>query len=167
MLDDSTNKTMEIAAESTTPRNTGMLRRCWKGAVNCIGKTIDFLSGGRIGNWIRKKFLEKVCKLLFNDQREVAQILGFFVHNHNEQPVLYLNMLSDFARSVEDRTPVRTDHLGQVSSWSIYNIVNATASQKIRSTLSVNPEFYDALFCAHGIGGIDGYFRNLEDRKSQ
>ena len=84
MLDDSTNKTMEIAAESTTPRNKGMLRRCWKGAVNCIGKTIDFLSGGRIGNWIRKKFLEKVCKLLFNDQREVAQILGFFVHNHNE-----------------------------------------------------------------------------------
>ena len=146
------DKTMEIAAESTSSKKKGLFRRVFENTAKFIGKTIDFCSGGRVGNWIRKKVLEAIAivsseipetiddqKRLFNmtfDSEtlftnaylfqgyvELMQILGFFVQSHKNDSVLYLNMLSDCARSVQNGTPIRIDHLGKSKSRSFENML--------------------------------------------
>ena len=102
---------------------------------------------------------------IFQGYSELMQILGFFVYSHGNNSILYLNMFSDCARSVHDKHPVRIDHLGRTNSLSLKNALSFLLSIQIRSTRSVNLEFYDALLRAYGAEGIECYLNRLQSKK--
>ncbi|MBQ7674271.1 MAG: hypothetical protein IJT36_07150 [Alphaproteobacteria bacterium] len=92
---------------------------------------------------------EGIAKLAFLNYGEILQILGLSLINYNGHHTLVINLLSDFALSVELGLPIRSDHTsyGLNPIKETYKYILPDTSYAIHS---INFEFYGAMLEIYG-----------------
>ncbi|MDR1235570.1 MAG: hypothetical protein LBJ96_01040 [Holosporaceae bacterium] len=166
-LPDAVSDNIEFIKKELNDENSSY----WKGARVFQGEEVVFSEKAR-EEWSRVMVDQLQtqtppavrAKESFDDLIELFQILGFFTASHSGSNVLYINLLSDAAYYIEKGLPVRCSHQAKVKSAKSLLSPEEIADYRREKyfarwenehlkptyTLSMNPEFYDALIEAYG-----------------